>query len=1047
MGHRRRRFLAGVVIATAVPILSLGAMPAAWAVEGGPEPVPDGSISDTFETPLPRGVADSLQRASGQVEVTVRLDQPAIAEVVADGALAEGDVPAEPVQQETRDVVATQQDGFLAEAANLGASEIGRTQLAANVVVVSVDAAQLQTLAAIDGVVSVNPLNRYEKHELPQDTASGSLSQAIDYVQARPLHDAGIDGAGVRVAVLDSGIDFTHRNLGGPGTPEVVEECFAGADADVTGVCAEFFGPDAPKVKGGYDFVGDVWPNGDVIPDSNPIDSGPEGGHGTHVADIIAGRSADGAHQGIAPGAELYGVKVCSAVSTSCNGVAILQGLDWSLDPNGDGDISDAVDVVNLSLGSSYGQDQDDSSLAADNLVRAGIVVVASAGNSADRPFIVGSPSSAPGVISVAQTALPDDLQWVLDPSSGDAISNAVHQAWSPVPEGVISAPLVRPGDDGGVGCSNEAFAGFPEGSIALIQRGVCNVSDKAVFAQAAGAVAVVIFNNAPGDPPSFSFGSAEPVVVPTFTISQAAGQALVAALGAGEVTVTIDPASAIPLTNTMVGTSSRGFTVTGLRAKPDIGAPGAWLSAETQTGTEVTNFGGTSGAAPVVSGVAALVLQRHPDATPAQVKARLLNGADSSNRTPTADGFIATPISRVGAGEVRALPAADAVGVLATAGTGGNVGLGIPSVTRSERFTVDLTLTNTSNERKRYDMAAAFRDETDAASRAVDLQISPRNVTVAAGQSKKVSVRVTIDGARLQDWPFDSAGAIGDGSALNGPEFDGWITATSGDEELHVGWTVLPRKAAEVTAPKSVKLDRRGEADLTLKNDSRVGTGGVEMFALTGTSERQPKPAEGDPGTPGSNAARIDLAATGVRTVDDVVQFAVATYDRRTVLTYPAEFDVYVDVDEDGTDDYVVYNAEAGGFGLTGQSVVYVLDLATNAASAFYYTDGGFDSSTQILTAPLAALGLEAGQTFSYTVLAIDNYFTGAVTDSIEGQRFTVGGEKYLVPATTEVGPRDRVTLDVTANPAAGESTQTGLLLLNRSAAKDDFSLVEVRG
>ena len=60
------------------------------------------------------------------------------------------------------------------------------------------------------------------------------------------------------------------------------------------------------------------------------------------------------------PGASLYAVKVCSAISTSCSGVAILQGIEYALDPNGDGNVADAVDVINMSLGSSYGQREDD---------------------------------------------------------------------------------------------------------------------------------------------------------------------------------------------------------------------------------------------------------------------------------------------------------------------------------------------------------------------------------------------------------------------------------------------------------------------------------------------------------------------------------------------------------------------------------------------------------------------------------------------------------------------------------------------------------------
>src|SRR5690606_20980630 len=410
MSHRRRRFIAGVVAIAAGPVFALGAAPAAFAATSpGPQPIPDEILSDTYETPVPLGVSSGLKGAEGAVEVTVRLAEPAIAEVVPEGAVAESTLPSKSAQRGKTAKVEAQQESFVSSARKLGAKKLGSTQLAANLVVIEVDASKLDDIAALDNVVSVNPLNRYEKHE-SDEVVSGSLAQAIDYVDARGLHDAGFDGEGVRVAVLDSGIDYTHVNLGGPGDQSVTDACMAGAAAAPTGDCADLFGPDAPKVKGGFDFVGDGWPNSALAPDPNPIDSGPEGGHGTHVGDIIGGHSADGTHKGIAPGVALYAVKVCSAVSTACSGVAMLQGLDWALDPNGDGDISDAVDVVNMSLGSSYGQDQDDSSFASDNLVRAGIVVVASAGNDADRPFIVGSPSSAQGVISVAQTALPDDL-------------------------------------------------------------------------------------------------------------------------------------------------------------------------------------------------------------------------------------------------------------------------------------------------------------------------------------------------------------------------------------------------------------------------------------------------------------------------------------------------------------------------------------------------------------------------------------------------------------------------------------------------------------
>lgn len=1047
MHRRRRTLITGLVAAVAIPALVFGSTPAWSADPISPPTLPD-AVTDDGSTPTPpRGLADSLKRATGTVEVSVRLAEPAIAESLPEGALAEGKVPGRADQRAQKDRVATQQEEFLAEAGDLGVTELGRTDLAANLVVVSADAAQLTEIAALPNVLSVSPIRTYEKHATPDAEApgSGSLAQAIDYVQARPLHEAGIDGTGVKVAVLDSGIDYTHFNLGGPGDQSVTDECFAGAAAAPEGVCATLFGPEAPKVKGGIDFVGENWPNegSPLEPDPNPIDAGSDAGHGTHVADIIGGRSQDGAHKGIAPGVDLYAVKVCSAVSTSCNGVAMLLGMDWALDPNGDGDVSDAVDVVNMSLGSSYGQAQDDSVVAADNLVNAGVVVVVSAGNSADRPFIVGSPSSAAGVISVAQTSLPDDLQWVIQPNVGAAITNAVLQSWSPAPTSVLSGPLARPTDV--VGCSPDAFASFPAGAIALIQRGDCNVSDKAVFAQDAGASAVIIFNNAPGDPPSFSFGSSVPVVVPTFSISQAAGARLISD---GATSVTVDPANAIALTNTMVGTSSRGPTIGDHRAKPDIGAPGAWLSAETGTATEETNFGGTSGAAPVVSGAAALLIDKFENITPAVVKARLLNGADNTNRTPTADGFITTPISRIGAGEVRVAPAADAIAVLATTGTGGNIGLGIPSVTRVLKTDVELTLTNTSDANRTYTLAVSYRDPADEASGAVTIRTAPQSVIVPKGKTQKIKVLVSIDGSKLPDWPFDSVGATGgDGSLLNGPEFDGWITATSDSDSVKVGWTVLPKKAAEVSADSTVKLNKKsGEGSFKLKNSSSVAAGDVELFALTGTSPELADPAAGEPGSPGSNAAIVDLAATGVRDGGGgTVQFAVATYDRRTVLPYPAEFDIYVDANNDGTDDYVVYNAEAGGFAATGQSIVYVANLRTGAASAYYYVDAGFNTSTQILTAPLAALGITAGQTFSYSVYAFDNYFSGAMTDAIEDQTYTWGETKYTPTGQVTVPANGRTTVAVTATGSTAPSSQTGLLLLYRTAAEQDFGVVQI--
>ena len=484
---RKARLLGLAAGVAALPGLVLTTAGSAAAAPGSPTgarpvPVPDSVKAAGIDKA--GSLAPALRNAKGTVTVSVALSEKPVGASVSEDALVTGSMPSKTSQQAQTATVKAQQDRVIGEARGLGAKALGRASRAANVVAMSVAASKLTALAKIPGVVSVKPVGRYETRQDPG--GSGSLAQAADYIEATAVRNQGYDGTGVRVAVLDSGVDYTHEYLGGPGTVEAYNTCYYGNaagdpdqqayNAAPTGACAALFGPTAPKIKGGYDFVGETWPVTPAeAPDPNPIDFE---GHGTHVSDIVGGRSADGTHKGIAPGVDLYAVKVCSAVSTSCSGVAILQGIDWALDPNGDGDISDAVDIVNLSLGSPYGQEQDDSSVALDNLVRAGVVAVTSAGNNADRPFIVGSPSTAARVISVAQTALPDDVLYTIATSAGE-VRNSKRQSWSPAPTAVITAPLAQPSPL--TGCTAADFAGFPAGAIALIQRGACDATPEGV--------------------------------------------------------------------------------------------------------------------------------------------------------------------------------------------------------------------------------------------------------------------------------------------------------------------------------------------------------------------------------------------------------------------------------------------------------------------------------------------------------------------------------------------------------------------------------------
>src|SRR5690606_4911955 len=130
-----------------------------------------------------------------------------------------------------------------------------------------------------------------------------------------------------------------------------------------------------------------------------PLD---EGGHGSHVAGTIAG-AGDGinSYDGVAPDASLYAIKVFGAEGSTGTSV-VVAALEYAADPDADLDPSDRLDVVNLSLGSSFGSANNLYTEAMENLDRAGTVVVASAGNSGHMHYITGSPGTSDTVLSVA---------------------------------------------------------------------------------------------------------------------------------------------------------------------------------------------------------------------------------------------------------------------------------------------------------------------------------------------------------------------------------------------------------------------------------------------------------------------------------------------------------------------------------------------------------------------------------------------------------------------------------------------------------------------
>ena len=972
----------------------------------------------------------SLLSATGVRQVVVRLAAPAVGQVAAEGASPSA-------QQRARATVTTQQDRFLSAT---DARVLGRTEIATNAVILEVDAAELDELASDPSVVSISPVIDYQL----------ALEDTVPYIGASALHGLAVTGEGISVAVLDSGIDYTHAAFGGAGDAPAYDAAYGASTADP----ANRAEPDwaaiaaATNVVGGFDFVGEAWPTyGAVRPDPDPIDCGgkpvaPEpasgpidctGGHGTHVADIIGGID------GVAPGVDLYAVKVCSAVSTSCSGVALLLAMDFALDPNADGSTDDHVDIINMSLGSPYGQALDDDlSLAVENASAVGVLTVASAGNSSDKPYVTGTPGAAPSALSVAQTAVPDDvltLMEILSPAGIAGQYAAVHQPWSAALTVAIEEPLFHDrstnarrlgcrldGDDPATpnpGGANPFAPGELDGFIVLVERGACNFSEKvANIALAGGELGIIGMVNADA-PFTGALGDCQGDAcddIPGFMIAQTISNGMEAAEATGTVTVRFDPASGLPLVGTMTGSSSRGPTMISNIVKPEIGAPGASVSAEVGTGTGTTPFGGTSGAAPMLSGSAALLLSEFPDRSPAEIKSLLMNYAETEIYNDAPDAPINAPlagITRIGAGEVRVDRSYDGADLAAwdSDAATGVLSFGFVDVTNNATvLTREVTVHNYGGTEQTLDIAPSFRFANDEANGAVAVT-APDSVVVPAGGEAAFDVTLTINGSALRGWTANSGGAGNNPAPFDLLEYDGYIDLTAdGVDPLHLAWHVFPRKAGDVAASDdTVTID--GEFDGTpagtveLDNDG-VGIAGIDGYSLIGVSSELPA------ADPGLQLPTIDLRYAGVATIpvpagfcsanaSFVLLLAVNTWERQTHANAPAAFEWDLDTDGDGDFDYAVFNLDIGGSTLSdGRNATWVQNLATDAATIFFLTDHGTNSGNTVLTLCGEQIGMDAsdfGTPISADLVAFDIYFTGRATDQITGIEFSPLGERYF--------------------------------------------------
>jgi subtilisin family serine protease len=445
----------------------------------------------------------------------------------------------------------------------------------------------------------------------PVESASPELAHALTMTGADVAQESGWTGAGVKVGVMDTGIDYHHPDLGGG------------------------FGP-GRRVVTGYDFVGDRYDaagsGGALIPhpDNDPDDCN---SHGTHVAGIIgaSGNPATGA-RGVAPGVTFgaYRVFGCDGSTSADIMVAAMERA-----------LADGMQVLNISIGSAFQTwPQYPTAVAADALVDAGVVVVTSIGNSgASGLYSASAPGVGRKVIGTAsfENTHVNVASFVANPGGRvvgyTQLSGPTGVPGPPAPPtSGTSAEIVFVGRgcvDGNLttpGAQTDPYLADPKGKVALITRGVCPFDEKYARAVAAEAVGVIIENNAPG---IFFGGFTVGRGVFGIAVSQADGAALKAP--AGQTATWTD--DRVDVANPTAGRAS-SFTSFGLTAelelKPDIGAPGGFIRSTVplEMGAYDT-ISGTSMASPHVAGAVALLLEAKPSTSPSMVRTILQNSAD----------------------------------------------------------------------------------------------------------------------------------------------------------------------------------------------------------------------------------------------------------------------------------------------------------------------------------------------------------------------------------------------------------------------------------
>ncbi|WLQ46722.1 S8 family serine peptidase [Streptomyces poriferorum] len=651
-------------------------------------------------------------------------------------------------------------------------------------------------------VASVWPDSTVKALSDPEATGSGGgETDGADDGVAR-LHDEGITGKGVKVGIIDTGIDYRHP--------------------DLKGVYA-----------GGYDFVDD-----DADPMETTYEDWKASGqaetnagstyyteHGTHVAGIIAGQGADAkarAAHGVAPDASVHAYRVLGPYGSGSTS-NIIAAMDKAAD--------DGMDVVNMSLGAAINDPLSPQSIAADNLVLAGVTTVIAAGNSGPNPGTVATPAASALSLTVGAHSEPLTLPaYTLTAGPATAQGRLLAQPYGDALDKLTDGSLDV--IDVGTGTAAGYTGKDVTGKAALVRRGGIPLDEKVRRAQDKGAAAVLLVNdNADEGHIPFYIGE-NPHYVPAFSLTAADGAALMAT-GAE---VSLASAGTFRLGDgALADFSSRGPVYGSAAIKPEVTAPGVSVLSSVPAdivdpaGDDYTyayaRLSGTSMAAPYVAGTAALMLQHDRRLSPDDIKTALMNSATAL------PGEVS--VFEAGAGAVdpyAAVHATAAVQVPETTphvtvdGTQtevdavtGALDLGVLPVGRATNLERTLRVVNDSGRPVTYDMRTAFSrgSGSSADADAAHITLTTRDrITVGARGKKSVTAALRV--------PAGAAAGYYEGTVTLTPR------SGSGLPALHVPFGLRVAKSGfeEVDMTKSVMSTGRG-------SDQGAVGGGAATFNL----------------------------------------------------------------------------------------------------------------------------------------------------------------------------------------------------------------------